>query len=88
MTEDEPEIIYSERSGSYLVEGQRLEVLIYKTDRDPSWVLEVVNSNGTSVVWDASYIGDEMAWREFQDTVEKEGVGIFLDKDKSRMTLH
>ena len=88
MNDNDPEIIYSDRSGDYLVDGERLEVRIYKTDRHPDWVLEVVNSDGTSTVWKDTFIGAEMAWRVFQDTVENEGIRAFLDKDDPRMTLH
>jgi hypothetical protein len=88
IDDDEPEIIYSDHSGDYLVEGERLEVLIYKTDRNPEWVLEVVNANGTSIVWDDPFIADGVAWRLFLRTVEEEGIKAFLDEDDPRSTLH
>jgi uncharacterized protein len=88
MTDDDPEIIFSERSGHYLVDGVRLEVSIYKTDRDPEWVLEVINSNGTSIVWDDPFEDDGLAWKAFEQAVEEEGVRVFLDEGDPRATLH
>ncbi|MFC6637970.1 hypothetical protein GV827_06985 [Sulfitobacter sp. JBTF-M27] len=88
MNDQDPEIIYSKRTGSYLVDNERVEVLIYKSDTDPQWILEVVNRNGTSIVWDDAFINDDMAWRVFQDTVENEGIRAFLDEDDPRMTVH
>ncbi|WP_412505959.1 hypothetical protein [Roseovarius sp. SYSU LYC5161] len=88
IDDDEPEIIYSEHSGDYLLEGERLEVLIYKTDRYPEWILEVVNANGTSTVWDDPFIADGVAWRVFLHTVEEEGIRAFLDEGDPRSTMH
>lgn len=53
MAEDQPEIIYSEHSGDYLVNGERLEV---------------VNGNDTSVVWENPFIADGVAWKLFERT--------------------
>ena len=71
-----------------LMDGERIEVKIYRTDRNPEWILEVVNRNGTSIVWEDVFIGDEMAWRVFEDTVEKEGIRAFLDENDPRMITH
>ncbi|MDU8943488.1 hypothetical protein RXV90_08795 [Rhodophyticola sp. MJ-SS7] len=87
MAEEEPELTYSDHCGSYLVDGERVEVLIYKLESDAGWVLEVVNGNGTSTVWDQPFISDGMAWREFAKTVEDEGIRAFWDEEDPRGRL-
>ena len=85
---DDPKLTYSDHSGHYVVDGERLEVSIYKLDGDAGWTLEVVNSNGTSIVWDDPFLEDQLALREFADTVEREGLKAFLDDDDVRGLVH
>lgn len=86
--EDKPDIIYSEYSGDYEIDKERLRVLIHKTDRDLAWTLEVVNSNGTSIVWEDPFVSDGVAFRVFMLTTEEEGIRAFLDEDDPRQTIH
>ncbi|KEJ96859.1 hypothetical protein SUH3_08775 [Pseudosulfitobacter pseudonitzschiae] len=44
-------IIESPLSQSVTVEGHRFNIQIYR-GQETSWTLEIVNSNGTSFVWD------------------------------------
>jgi hypothetical protein len=88
MTEIEPEIIYSEHCCEYELDGHLLTVEIYKSDQNPEWILEVVNENNTSIVWDIPFIADGMAWRAFQATVEEEGIKAFLDDDEKPNLVH
>ena len=54
----------------------RLE--IYRLEDDLQWVLEVVNENGTSTVWDELFDTDGAAYAAFQSIVEEEGMSAFL----------
>ena len=38
------------------------------------WILEVVDSDGNSTVWDSTFETDDLAFKEFQRTVEEEGI--------------
>jgi hypothetical protein len=60
-----------------LLDGYRLELKVYKTNKDPSWVLEVTNEYGTSTLWDEPFSSDGDALRAFEDTVEEEGINAF-----------
>jgi len=46
------------------------------------WTLEVVNSKGTSTVWDDLFPSDETANQEFLRTLDEEGMAAFLDSAK------
>ncbi len=72
--DQKPKLIESERSGPFERDGHLVEVHIYKLEHDKEWVLEVVDENGTSTVWDDKFRTDRIAWKEFLRTIEKEGM--------------
>lgn len=79
MKERFPNIVHSGLSGVISKDDVTVEVCIYRLESDPSWSLEVVNSAGTSIVWDELFATDEDAFAEFQRTVDEEGMRSFLD---------
>lgn len=81
--EREPTLIYSPLNGHFTKDGVTVEVYIISSDLDPKWSLEVVNSAGTSIVWDTRFDTDEQAFAEFRRTVEEEGMIAFLDDEKA-----
>jgi hypothetical protein len=68
-TDDDAEVIFSDLCANVEIDGHFLTVEIYKTDIDPSWILEVVNEFGTSTVFDDPFIADGLAWKQFEKTV-------------------
>lgn len=88
MTVEEVIITYSEHCCDLLLDGYRLDVKIYKTNKDPSWILEVINEYGTSTVWDEPFNSDGDALRVFEDTVDEEGISAFLTALEQTHTLH
>ena len=69
-------IITSPLSGSFSEGGITVNVQIYRLG-DTKWSLEVIDSDGTSIVWDDLFDTDEAARAEFQRSVAEEGlVGI------------
>lgn len=79
MKERDPNIVHSGLSGAVSKDGVTVKVLIYRLENDPSWSLEVVNSVGTSIVWDDLFATDDDAFAEFQRTADQEGMQSFLD---------
>lgn len=79
MKEREPNIVHSGLSGIVSKDGVTVEVSILRIENDPRWSLEVVNSVGTSTVWDDLFASDDDAFAEFQRTVAEEGMRAFLD---------
>jgi hypothetical protein len=56
-----------------------LRVEIYRLDDRPEWVLEVVNEEGMSIVWDDPFNSDQEADAAFRNTLASEGISAFLD---------
>ncbi|MDA8587259.1 hypothetical protein N9L47_13530, partial [Rhodobacteraceae bacterium] len=86
--EEDPEIIMSDLCADVEVEGHFLTIDIYKSDIDPSWILEVINEFGTSTVFDDPFLADGLAWQQFEKTVKEEGLAAFLTKKEKRQLFH
>jgi hypothetical protein len=85
MTND-TKIIYSPLSGSFTQEGITVQVHIYRLDRDTDWVLEVVDADDTSTVWEEKFETDKAAHEFFLASVETEGLAQVISDDYP--TLH
>ena len=80
MNEQEPKIIESALSRNVTKDGITLELCIYKLE-DTDWSLEVVNSNGSSIVWDKLFPTDQAALDEFNKAIAEEGIASFEDDE-------
>ena len=79
MKERLPNLVHSGLSGIVSRDDITVEVFIYRLESEPKWSLEVVNSAGTSIVWDDLFASDEDAFIEFERTVDEEGMRSLLD---------
>ena len=79
MSEREPNLVTSGFSRKFTRDGITVEIGIYRLETEPGWSLEVVNSAGTSTVWDDLFPTYEAAFAEFERTVAEEGMVAFLD---------
>ena len=75
----DPKLVSSSYAGPVTRQGITVRLEIYRLEDDLQWVLEVVNENGTSTVWDELFDTDGAAYAAFQSTVEEEGMSAFLD---------
>ncbi|GMQ82958.1 MAG: hypothetical protein BMS9Abin05_2428 [Rhodothermia bacterium] len=75
--EEEFVLVESPLKRAVEIEGHTLSVEIYSTGKD-DWILEVVNEEGTSTVWDGTFDTDRFALAEFQKCLEEEGLTAFL----------
>ncbi len=82
MKEREPNLITSSLSRNVTRDGITVELCIYALETKGEWALEVVNSAGTSIVWDNQFPSDDAANEEFLRTVAEEGMATFLDDAK------
>ena len=85
--DQEPRLIESERSGPFEKDGHVVHVHIIQLEGDKDWVLEVVDENGTSTVWDDKFRTDRIAWKEFLRTVDNEGMAAVIGPIKQQQ-LH
>ena len=69
----DPKIITSSLSGPYSEGGLTVDVRIYRLENS-KWRLEVIDSEGTSTVWDDPFDTAEAAHAEFRRCVAEEGI--------------
>lgn len=70
---DEIELIYSKHCQKVASNGQTVELLIYSSGKN-DWILEVVDKDDNSTVWDGEFETDDEAYRELQSALAEEGV--------------
>ena len=75
----EPELIQSPLSQTITRDGHTLQVDIYRLEEEVDWLLEVVNEEGTSHVWDDRFATDQAALDAVHEALDEEGVAAFLD---------
>ncbi len=82
MDKREPNLVTSSLSRDVTRDGITVELCIYWLETKTEWALEVVNSAGTSIVWDKQFPSYEAANEEFLRTVAEKGMDAFLDDAK------
>jgi uncharacterized protein len=76
MSED-IEIIHSPLQQTYSADGHTLSIQIYRSP-DSAWILEVVDEQGTSTVWDDPFETDKAALEAAFLAIEEEGIASFV----------
>jgi len=74
--EEEYDLVESPLRRQVEKDGYVLDVQIYSSGKD-DWMLEVVNEEGTSIVWDGTFDTDRLAWAEFEKCLKEEGIEAF-----------
>jgi hypothetical protein len=82
MDQRDPNLVHSGLSRTVTKDGVTVEVSIVRLENETAWSLEVVNSSGSSIVWDDQSSSDKDALAEFERTVAEEGISTFLDGGK------
>ncbi len=82
---DEYEVTMSPLSQSITSEGIDVQIDIY-ADGDGGWILEVIDGDNNSIVWDDPFKTDEEALKEAVDAINKKSV-LSLSKN-STSALH
>ena len=67
------ELIYSKHCQSLSRNNKTVRVEIYSSGKN-DWILEVVDENNNSTVWDDPFSTDDEAYEEFQRTLAEEGI--------------
>ena len=75
----EPELIQSPLSQTITRDGHTLQVDIYRLEEEVDWLLEVVNEEGTSHVWDDRFATDQAALDAVHEAIDEEDIAAFLD---------
>ena len=79
MQKRDPDLVISGYSGLVTQDGVTVRVNIVRLEGETDWTLEVVNSAGTSTVWDGVFLSDDDAIAEFRRTLAEEGMRAFVE---------
>ena len=79
MADRDPNLVVSGLSGTVTQDGVTVEINIVRLEDETDWSLEVVNSSGTSTVWDDPFATDAAALDAFRQAVAEEGMASFLN---------
>jgi hypothetical protein len=74
----EPNLISSGLSRLISVEGHNFQIEIHRLEHT-KWSLEVIDEEGTSIVWDEEFETDDAALAEVLRAIEEEGVAAFQE---------
>ncbi len=74
---DDPTLITSSLSRSVAVDGASVRIEIVRLEGNPDWSLEVVDQEGTSLVWQEPFETDTAALSEALRAIEEEGGALF-----------
>jgi len=77
---DDPNLITSGLSRSASVDGASVRIEIVRLEGNPDWSLEVVDQEGTSLVWQEPFETDTAALTEALRAIEEEGATLFQEE--------
>jgi len=77
---DEPNLIISSLSRSAAIGDASVRIEIVRLEGNPDWSLEVVDQQGTSLVWQEAFETDAVALSEALRAIEEEGAELFQEE--------
>ena len=86
MDDEVPKIIMSPLCQNISRDGVTVKIEIYRGEDDHGWILEVVDHEGASTVFDDKFKSDRAAFDAFMQVIDDEGIRTFVD-DRSG-TIH
>jgi len=77
--DDDVEIEMSPLCQKLTDSGKTVQVEIYRGE-EKGWILEVVDEEGTSTVWDDLFMTDADALEEVKSTIRDEGIDVLVGR--------
>ena len=84
--DQDPPLEYSPFSQQVTRNGVSVSVQIYRTE-DCGWILEIVDAEQTSHVWDDEFASDQQAFEEAMRAIEEEPLEFWPESSVSK-TAH
>jgi hypothetical protein len=81
----DPEIIMSPLCREIEKDGTRIQVDIYRIEGEPGWVLEVIDEENASTIWDEPFDTEQAALDVVMKVIETDGIRSFLEGDSEVM---
>ena len=81
----DPEIVMSPLCREITGDDTRIQVDIYRGEHESGWILEVIDEENASTVWDEPFDTDREALDAVMEIIEREGIRSFLEGDTEAM---
>ena len=81
----DPEIVMSTLCREIIEDGTKIQVDIYRGEDESGWILEVIDEENTSTVWDDPFNSDQEALDEVMEVIERDGIRTFLQGESEEM---
>jgi uncharacterized protein len=81
----DPEIVMSPLCRVIIEDGTKIQVDIYRGENESGWILEVVDEENASTIWDDPFDTDQQALDAVMEVIEKDGIRSFLEGDSEVM---
>jgi uncharacterized protein len=75
----DPEIVMSPLCQEISNDGTKIQVDIYRGEDESGWILEAIDEENTSTVWDEPFDTDEEALDTVMKVIEQDGIRSFLE---------
>jgi hypothetical protein len=81
----DPEIVMSPLCREIIKDGTRVQVDIYRGEDDSSWILEVIDEENASTIWDEPFDTDREALDAVIKVIEHDGIRSLLEGESELM---
>jgi len=81
----DPEIVMSQLCREIIQDGIGIQVDIYRGEDDSGWILEVIDEENTSTVWDDPFNTDREALDAVMEVIEQDGIRSFFEGESEEM---
>jgi len=81
----DPVIIMSPLCREISGDGTMIQVDIYRGEDDSGWILEVIDEENASTIWDESFDTDQEALDAVLIVIERDGIRSFLEGEYEAM---
>jgi len=79
------DIVISPLCREIIEDGTKIQVDIYRGEDESGWILEVIDEENASTVWDDPFDTDREALEEVMEVIERDGIRSFLEGESEGM---
>ena len=81
----DPEIVMSPLCREIIEDGTKIQVDIYRGENESGWILEVIDEENASTIWDEPFDTDQEALNTVLTVIKLDGIRSFLDGEYEMM---
>ncbi len=81
----DPEIVMSPLCREIIKDGTWIQVDIYRNENESGWILEVIDEENASTIWNEPFATDQEALDAVMEVIAREGIRSFLEGESEEM---